>query len=90
MAVHPRIILGWPSYLGILGYFNKGGYDCPSWENPGMSKLLGNPEILRQGGGAYGCPSWDNPGIAKLLGNCGILGQGTYYCPSLDNPGTSM
>ena len=55
-----------------------------------MSKLLGNPELLRQGGGAYGCPSRDNPGIAKLLGNCGILGQGTYWCPSLDNPGTSM
>ena len=24
-AVHPGIILGWPEYLGIPGYFDKGG-----------------------------------------------------------------
>ena len=52
-----------------------------------MAKLLGNPEILGQGGVAYGCPSWDNSGMAKLLGNPGILGQGgAYGCPSWDNP----
>ena len=26
MAVHPGIIPGWPGYLGIPGYLNKGGY----------------------------------------------------------------
>ena len=25
MAVHPGIILGWPGYLGIPGYLDKGG-----------------------------------------------------------------
>ena len=79
MAVHPGIIPGWPGYLGIPGYLDKGGvYGCPSWDNPGMARLLGNPGILRQGGEVYGCPSWDNPGMARLLGNPGILGQGGY------------
>ena len=51
MAVHPGIIPGWRGYLGILGYFDKGrAYGCPSWDNPGMAKLHGNPGILGQGG----------------------------------------
>ena len=73
MAVHPGIIPGWPGYLGILGYLDKGG--CPSWDNPGMARLLGNPWIIGQGGG---CPSRDNIGMARLLGNSGILGQGGW------------
>ena len=79
MAVHPRIIPGWPGYLGIPGYLDKGGaYGWPSWDNPGMARLLGNLWIFGQGGGggAYGCPSWDNPGMARLFGNPGIIGQG--------------
>ena len=75
MAVHPAIILGWPDYLGIPGYLDRGVYGCPSWDNPGMARLLGNPGILGQGG-LYGCPSCDNPEMARLLGNPGILGQG--------------
>ena len=58
---------------GILG--QGGVYGCPSWDNPGMARLLGNPGILGQGG-VYGYPSWDNPGMARLLGNPRILGQG--------------
>ena len=66
MAVHPGIILGWPGYLGIPEYLDKGEvYGCPFWDNPGMARLLGNPGILGQGG-PYGCPSWDNPGIVVL------------------------
>ena len=38
-VVHPGIIPGWPGYLGIPGYLDKGG------------RLLGNPGILGQGGG---------------------------------------
>ena len=56
-----EITLGWPCYLGIPGYLNKG----VSWDNPGMATLLGNPGILGQGG-VYGCPSWDNPRIVVL------------------------
>ena len=53
-AAHPGIIPGWPSYLGIPGYLDRGGaYDWPSWDNPGMAKLLGNPGILGQGGGIW-------------------------------------
>ena len=41
---HPWTIPGWLSYLGILGYLDKGGVVCvwPSLDNPG---------ILGQGGG---------------------------------------
>ena len=75
MAVHPGIIPGWSGYLGIPEYLDKGGaYGYPSWDNPGMDRLLGNPGILEQGGGgAYSCPSWDNTGMARILGNPGIL-----------------
>ena len=103
MAGHPGIIPGWPGYLGIPGYLDKGeAYVYPSWDNPGMARLLGNPGILEQGGymavhsgiipewpgylgisgylnkgrEVYGCPSRDNPGMARLLGNLRILGQG--------------
>ena len=52
MAVHPGIIPGWPGYLGIPRYLDKGGaYGCPSWDNPEMARLLGNHGILGQGGG---------------------------------------
>ena len=54
MCGHPRTIPGWLSYLGILGYLDKGGGGVcvwPSLDNPGMAKLLGNPGILGQGGG---------------------------------------
>ena len=51
MGVHPGINTGWPGYLGISRYLDKGG--CPSWDNPGMAWLLGNPGILGQGG-VYG------------------------------------
>ena len=75
MAVHPGIILECPGYLGIPGYLDKGRvYGCPSWDNPGMARLLGNLEIPEQGG-VYGCPSWDNPGMSRLLGNLEIPGQ---------------
>ena len=50
MTVHHVIILGWPSYLGISGYLDKGVYGCQSCDNPGMARLLGNPGILGQGG----------------------------------------
>ena len=50
MAVHPVIIPGWPDYLGISGYLDKGVYSWSSWDNPGMARLLGNPGILGQGG----------------------------------------
>ena len=34
MAVHPGIIPGWPGYLGIPGYLDKGGaYGWPSWDS---------------------------------------------------------
>ena len=57
--------------------WTRGVYGCPSSDNPGMARLLGNPGILGQGGiTVYGCPSWDNPGMARLLVNPGILGQG--------------
>ena len=57
MAVLPGIIPGWPGYLGIPGYLDKGGvYGCPSWDNPGMARLLGNPGILGQGGYMAGHP----------------------------------
>ena len=47
MTVHPWIIRVRPGYLGIPGYSDKGGvYDCPSWENTGMARLLENPAIL--------------------------------------------
>ena len=80
MTVHPGIIPGWPCYLGILGYLDKGVYDCPSWDNPGIlgqggymtvhpgiiPGWPGYPGYLDKGGRAYGCPSWDNPGIVVL------------------------
>ena len=55
MAVHPWIIPGWPVYLGIPGYLDKGVYGCPSWDNPGMARLLGNPgiHVLGQGGSIW-------------------------------------
>ena len=28
-AGHPGVIPGWPSYLGIPGYLDKGVYGCP-------------------------------------------------------------
>ena len=37
MAVHPGIIPGWPGYLGIPGYLDKGGHMAG---HPGMN--LGN------------------------------------------------
>ena len=89
MCGHPWTIPGWLSYLGILGYLDKGGGVCvwSSLDNPGMAKLLGNPGILGQGGVCV-WPSLDYPGMAKLLGNPGILGQGgVCVWPSLDNPG---
>ena len=53
-AVHPGIIPGWPGYLGIPGYLDKWGvYGCPSLDNRGMARLLGNPVILGQGGGIW-------------------------------------
>ena len=52
MVVHPGIIPGWPGYFGIPRYLDKeGAYSCPSWDNPGMARLLGNPGILGQGVG---------------------------------------
>ena len=61
MAVYPGIIPGWPGYLGIPGFLDKGGrYGRKSWDNPGMARLLGNPVILGQD---------------RLLGNPVILGQ---------------
>ena len=63
MVVHPRIIPGWPSYLGIPEYLDKGeAYGCPSRDNPGM---VGIPGYLDKGGRAYDCPSWD-----KSWGSC--------------------
>ena len=55
MAVHPGIIPGWPGYFEIPGYLDKGGgaYGCPSWDNPGMARLLENPGILGKGGGGH-------------------------------------
>ena len=53
MAVHPGIIPGWPGYLGIPGYLDKGGY------------MAVHPGILGQGE-VYGCPSCDNPGMARF------------------------
>ena len=64
MAVHPGIIAEWPGYMGIPGYLDKGGaygcpsrdtwtrevYSCPSCDNLGMARLLGNSGILGQGG----------------------------------------
>ena len=51
MADHPEIIPGWPGYLCIPRYLVKRGeYGCPSWDNPGMARLLGNRGILGQGG----------------------------------------
>ena len=38
MAVHPGIIPGWPGYLGITGYLDKGGI----WlAIPGLSRDSG-------------------------------------------------
>ena len=80
----------WVSYLGILGYLDKGEGACvwSSLDNLGMATLLGNPAILGQGGRGEACvwTSLDNLGMAKLLGNPGILGQGGA-CAWLDNPG---
>ena len=46
MAVHPG--------MGIPGYLDKGvAYNCPSWNNPGIAKLYGNPGILGQGGNIW-------------------------------------
>ena len=39
MAVLPGIISGWPGYLGIPGYLDKGGvYGCPTCDNPTMAR----------------------------------------------------
>ena len=66
MAVHPGIIPGWPSYLGIPRYLTRGGlYGYLSLVNPSMAKLLGNPGIRGQGR-VYGSPSWDIPGLVVL------------------------
>ena len=52
IVVLPGIITEWPGYLGIPGYLDNEGevYSCPSWDNPEMVRLLGNPGILGQGG----------------------------------------
>ena len=69
MADHPGIIPGWPGYLGIPGYLDKGGaYSWPSWDKSRDTWTRG----------VYGCPSWNNPWMARLLGNPGILGKGGY------------
>ena len=54
---HPGMYLGWRCYLGIPGYLDRGiavhyHYHTPSRDVPGMTVLLGNPGILRQG---YSC-----------------------------------
>ena len=87
MAVHPGIIPGWPGYLGIPGYLDKGVYSCPSWNNPKMARLLGNPGILGEVGymAVYRgiIPGW--PGYLGILG---YLDKGEVYgCPTWDNPG---
>ena len=52
VAIPAWTIPGWLNYLGIPGYLAKGGGACvwPSFDNPWMAKLLGNPSILGQGG----------------------------------------
>ena len=51
MAVHPGIIPGWPCYLGIPGYLDKGGYMAVL---PGIilgwPGYLGNLGYLDKGG----------------------------------------
>ena len=76
MAVHPGIILGSPSYLGIPGYLDKGG--CPSCDNPVMAKLLGNPGILGQGGGHTTGHPGITPGWPSYLGIPGYLDKGRH------------
>ena len=49
MCGHPWTIPEWLSYLGILGYLDKGG--MATCGQSGMAKLLGNPGMLEQGGG---------------------------------------
>ena len=63
-------ISGWLSYLGILGYLDKGGGACvwPSLDNPRMAKLLGNPGMLEQGGGHVCGHPWTVPGWLSYLG----------------------
>ena len=61
MTVHPGIIQGWPSYLGIPRYLDTGGaYGYPSWDNSGIlgqggegGHMAVHPGILRQGGGIW-------------------------------------
>ena len=54
MADQHGIIPGWPGYLGIPGYLNKGAvYGCPFRDNPEITRLLGNPGILGQGRAMY-------------------------------------
>ena len=51
MAVHPGIIPGWPGYLGIPGYLDKGGHMAV---HPGIilgwSGYLGILGYLNKGG----------------------------------------
>ena len=82
MAVHPGIIPGWPDYLGIPGYLNKGVYICISWDNPGMARLLGNPGILGQGGYKAAYPAII-PGWPGYFGIPGYLDKGGIRLPIL-------
>ena len=63
--------------VGIPGYLDKGGeaYGCPSWDNPGMARLLGNPGILGQGGYMTVHPGII-PGWPGYLGILGYLDKG--------------
>ena len=77
-AVHPGIIPGLPGYLGIPGYLDKGVYGCPSWDNPEMARLLGNPGILGQGGHMAVHPGII-PGWPGYLGIPGYLDKGGIW-----------
>ena len=51
MAVHPRIILGWPSYLGILGTSTRGDMTVHLGKIPGCPSYSGIPRYLDKGEG---------------------------------------
>ena len=75
MAGLSGIIPGWPGYLGIPGYLEKEeAYVYPSWDNPGMARLLGKDR-----GGYMAIHPGIIPGWPGHLGIPGYLDKGGIW-----------
>jgi len=69
---HPSTIPGWPEYLWIPGYSDKGGCVHPG-TIPGWSEYLWIPGYSDKGGCVWCMPIPYNPGMARVSLDTRIL-----------------